>query len=174
VVHTDGEVVHHAKPHAGPERSLLGAFELFVADPLQPAVKPDPVREPFPERLSLRTSECAVGIGPERVPGRQVLPDGGPQRKVVKSLARDAAELVEGGLPGRRAAGMVEQLKCLQLGRVDGVAVQPVALPVQPGHLVVELLHHGSFARLEVRHFGDRLNADVQGIEEPPGGRRIR
>ncbi len=174
MVHADGKVVDHPKPHAGPQRRPLGVFELFVADPLEPAVEPDAVRQPFPQRFCLRRAQGAGRVRPERVAGRQVLPDRRPQGEVVKALAGDPAELVKRGLPGRRPAGMVEQLEGLQLGGVHGVAVQPVALLVQSRHLLVEPLHRGALARLEVGHLGDGLNADVQRVEEAPGGRRIR
>ena len=173
-VNADGEVVDHAQPHPGAACRLLRVLQLLVADPLQPAVEADPVRQLFPQRFGFGRPQGAVRVGPERVLRRQVLADGGPQRKVVQALAGDPAEFVERRLPRRRAAGVVQQFQGLELGRVDGVAVQPFGVLVQAVDLFLEPVHRGAPARFQVGNFGDGLHPDVERVEEPARGRRVR
>lgn len=91
-------------------------------------------------------------------PGRHL-----PRGKVLKRL-----------LPGGRTAGLVQQFQRGQLRGVHGVPVQPGGVLVQLLRLFPEAVNDCLRFRFQIGQLGDRLDPQVERVEETPRGRRIR
>ena len=101
-MHADGQVVHDAQRHPGPDRLRLRRGELLVELPLQPAVEIDRVRMLFGEA----GDAGAVGVLQETRPAVPVAAvlfgQRAPGREVVERAPFPLAEGGVGQLPARR------------------------------------------------------------------------
>jgi len=127
-VHAHREVVHDADPHTGSPRRSLGALELLVHDPLQPAVEVHALGE-FGAQPGHERGGAVLGLlGPFLT--RVVLGEGAPQREVLEPLALVGSEPVERAPAGPAARRREDHLEGGLLGLPDGVAVDRAGVAV--------------------------------------------
>jgi len=170
-VHAHGEVVHDADPHAGSPCGALGALELLVHDPLQPAVEVHALGE-FGAQPGHERRGAVLGLlGPFLT--RVVLGEGAPECEVLEPLTLVGAEPVERAPAGPAARRREDHLEGGLLGLPDGVAVDRAGVTVGGPDLFRGPLDQGALLGGQVGDLADVLGPDVDGVEEPPSGGQI-
>ena len=98
-MHPDRQIVHHTDRHAGCLRHRLRAFDLLIADPLQPHVELHAHRELVAQLGDERRVDVGRLGGP--VGTGVVLFEGAPQGEVLQRLPLARAERGELGRAAR-------------------------------------------------------------------------
>ena len=175
-VHADGEVGHDADAHAGIGRGALGVAELFVEDPLQPAVEVDEFLPQLLDVLVRAQRSDQAGELPVVAGGGAHLDVavGAPARVVEDAAALLVQEPLVIGAADLRQGDVVNGVQGTQFRGVDRVAVDLVGGTVELAEARGQFAQLGGVRFVEVGEFRDHLHPDVQRVGVPAGRGQVR
>jgi hypothetical protein len=170
----DRKVVHDADAHPGLRRGALRRLELFVAQPLQPAMEPDPFGQPGLVRAGERPAGARRFDGPlGRIRGVE-LGERAPQGEVGELPALAGPVGLELLLSGSAAGHHEEFAEGGQFGGVARVAVERFGVAVRGAERGRERLHAGAGRCRQVGVFGHVLDPEIERVEEAPARGQVR